>query len=56
MAKNLKDAFEKHGRAAAELDQALRECLSELRCRPEVVVGGRFRVVEGGKPRQSAKM
>jgi len=58
VAKNLKEAFVKHGRAADELDRALRECLRAVRERPETVVEGRFRVVDGGRKRRAlhAKM
>ncbi len=56
MAKNLKEAFVKHQLAAAELDRALRDCLKEIQQRPDVVVEGRFRLVQGGKTGQHAKM
>ncbi len=64
MANNLKDAFEKHQLVAAELDRALRDCLAGMRPgaenaqdnAPRLANGGRFRVFEGGKRRQPAKM
>jgi hypothetical protein len=58
MAGKLKEAMERNRQAAAELDAALRDCLGEIRNRPDVVVEGRFRVISGGRregevPRQS---
>jgi hypothetical protein len=56
LAKNLKEAIKKNERAAAELDLALRDCLEAMRDRAELAVEGRFRVVEGGRAREHAKM
>ena len=56
MAKNLKEAIELNARAAAELDAALRDCLEAMRDREGAVVEARFRVVEGGRGREHAKM
>jgi hypothetical protein len=49
MAGKLKEAMERNRQAAAELDAALRDCLGEIRDRPDVVVEGRFRVITGGR-------
>lgn len=49
MAGKLKRAMERNRRAAEDLDAALRDCLGEIRDRPDVVVEGRFRVITGGR-------
>ncbi len=45
MAKKLKTAIEQNARAAKELENALRECISAIRDAPDNVVEGRFRLV-----------
>jgi len=52
MGKNLKEALLENAAAAAELDRALRDCLAAIRERPDTVVEGRFRVVDGGRRQQ----
>jgi hypothetical protein len=49
MAGKLKEAMERNRQAAAELDAALRDCLGDIRDRPDTVVEGRFRVITGGR-------
>lgn len=49
MVRRLKDAIDRNRQAAEELDAALRECLTDIRDRPETVVEGRFRVINGGR-------
>lgn len=49
MAEKLKDVMARNAVAAAELDEALRDCLAEVRARPETVVEGRLRLISGGR-------
>ncbi len=47
MARNLKEAAERHRRAAEDLDRALRDCLAALA--RDAGDDARFQVIEGGR-------
>lgn len=49
MATKLTEAQARNRLAAEELDRALRECLSQIKDRPETVVEGHLRLIEGGR-------
>jgi len=54
MASKLSDAIQKNRAAAEDLDRALREMVRDMRDRPETVVEGRLRVIQGGRTSRSA--
>ena len=55
MARNLRDAINKHRAAADDLHQALRECLGELTTMREGGGELRLQVIEGGRQAEQRK-